>query len=63
MASMLQDVPGLADEVDIEVSALSALTIDPMDERRLAFQLGDSQAFLHGGFPHALPSMRMDRRG
>lgn len=56
MASLLQGVPGLADEVDIEISALSALAMDPMDERRMAFQLGDSSflAVPSEGFADAL---------
>jgi hypothetical protein len=41
MAALLRDVPGLADEVDIESSALNAIVADPMDGRRLAFQLGE----------------------
>ena len=38
--SLLQDVPGLLDQVEFEVSAVHALALDPRDDRRIAFQLG-----------------------
>ena len=38
--ALLQEIPGLLEQVDFEPSAVHALAFDPTDQRRLAFQLG-----------------------